>query len=98
MLEDLLEIIGVLLRLFAFGVLAITSGVVGYLLLQWWLHKNDSAAHGKESRSESNWPSPVNITIEKRETGPFRVPGPTLRTSSSLFQESQNARLISFGE
>ena len=96
MLEDLLEIIGVLLRLFAFGVLAITSGVVVYLLLQWWLRKNDSAAHGKESLS--NWPSPVNITIERLETGPFRVPGPTLRKSSSLSQEAQNARLISIGE
>jgi hypothetical protein len=91
MLEDLLEIIGVLLRLFAFGVLTITSGVVVYLLLRWWLHKNDSAAHGKEPLSESDWPSPVNITMEKRETGPFRIPGPTLRKSSSRSQEAQNA-------
>jgi uncharacterized membrane protein len=30
---DLLQIIGVLLRLFAFGVLAITSAVVAYVLL-----------------------------------------------------------------
>jgi hypothetical protein len=98
MLEDLLEIIGVLLKLFAFGVLAITSGVVVYLLLQWWLHKSDSAAQGNEPLSESNPPSLVNITVVKWETVPFCVPGPTLQKSSSPSQETQNARLTSIGE
>lgn len=44
---DLLQTFGVLLKLFAFSILAITSGVVVYALLQWWLHKSDSAAQGQ---------------------------------------------------
>ena len=95
---DLLQTIGVLLKLFAFGVLAVTSVVVVYALLQWGLHKSDSAIQGKEPLSESNRSFLVNITVEKRETIPFFVPGPTLRKSSSLSQETQNTRLISIGK
>jgi hypothetical protein len=76
---DLLQTIGVLLKLFAFGVLAVTSVVVVYALSQWGLHKSDSVIQGKEPLSESNRPFLVNITVEKRETIPFCVPGPTLR-------------------
>ncbi len=48
---DLLQTIGVLLKLFAFGVLAITSVAVVYALLQWGLHKSDSAAQGHQYRA-----------------------------------------------
>ena len=48
---ELLQIIGVLLKLFAFGVLVITSGVVVYALLQKWLHKSDSTAQGQQHRA-----------------------------------------------
>ncbi|HEY6384577.1 MAG TPA: hypothetical protein VIX91_02730 [Candidatus Acidoferrum sp.] len=37
---ELLEILGVLLKLFAFGVSAVTSGVVVYVLLQLWFDKS----------------------------------------------------------
>jgi hypothetical protein len=39
---ELLEIIGVLLNLFVFGVSVVTSGVVVYVLLQLWFDKSKS--------------------------------------------------------
>lgn len=39
---ELLEIIGVLLNLFVFGVSLVTSGVVVYVLLQLWFDKSES--------------------------------------------------------
>lgn len=39
---ELLEIIGVLLNLFVFGVSVVTSGVVVYVLLQLWFDKSES--------------------------------------------------------
>jgi hypothetical protein len=48
---ELLQIIGVLLKLFACGVVAITSVAVVYALLQWWLHKSQSAAQGQQYRT-----------------------------------------------
>jgi hypothetical protein len=48
---DLLQTIGVLLKLFAFGVLAVTSVVVVYALLQMGLQKSDPLAQGHQYRA-----------------------------------------------
>jgi hypothetical protein len=47
----LLQTIGVLLKLFAFGVLAVTSVVVVYALLQMGLQKSDPLAQGHQYRA-----------------------------------------------
>jgi hypothetical protein len=47
---DLLEIIGVLLKLFVFGVSVATSGIVVYVLLQLWFDKSESQNLPKHKR------------------------------------------------
>jgi hypothetical protein len=47
---DLLEIIGVLLKLFVFGVSVVTSGIVVYVLLQLWFGKSESQNLPKQKR------------------------------------------------
>jgi hypothetical protein len=47
---DLLEIIGVLLKLFVFGVSVVTSGIVVYVLLQVWFGKSESENMPKHKR------------------------------------------------
>jgi hypothetical protein len=47
---DLLEIIGVLLKLFVFGVSVVTSGIVVYVLLQLWFDKSESHNLPKHKR------------------------------------------------
>jgi hypothetical protein len=47
---DLLEIIGVLLKLFVFGVSVVTSGIVVYVLLQLWFDKSESQNLPKHKR------------------------------------------------
>jgi hypothetical protein len=39
---DLLEILGLLLKVFAYAVVAVTSAVVIYALFEWWLDKRRS--------------------------------------------------------
>jgi len=39
---DLLAILGLLLTVFVYAVVAVTSAVVVYALLQWWLDKRHS--------------------------------------------------------
>ena len=40
---DLLKMFVLLLEIFVYSVLAVTSGLVIYALLQWWLDKSHSA-------------------------------------------------------
>ena len=47
---DLLEIIGVLLKLFVFGVSVVSSGIVVYVLLQLWFDKSESQNLPKHKR------------------------------------------------
>jgi hypothetical protein len=39
---DLFEILGLLLRVFVYAIVAVTAAVVIYALLQWWLDKRHS--------------------------------------------------------